>query len=184
MKKILLIGFVPLVLLFVGSCATTQTWPDYERNSEIKMDLIKQKIGDGLKSGALTDDQSQMFLARLKAIRTDYEGLRGRAVHRDEWRDLMGRLDRLSDDVERAMARQPKYDRIHAEDRISAIQRRIDELRISGRITPAESRDFQDRLDAIRNDYYRTTERTRPTTYDEDIYRRLDLLESDLNRFR
>jgi hypothetical protein len=41
------------------------------------MIVIQEKIGDGLKTGALTTDQSQMFLTTLKGIRTDYEGRRG-----------------------------------------------------------------------------------------------------------
>ena len=44
------------------------------------MVVIQEKIGDGLKTGALTPDQSQMFLTRLKVIRTDYEVLRERRV--------------------------------------------------------------------------------------------------------
>ena len=51
--------------LFSG-CATTQTWPDYQRNAENKMVVIQEKIGDGLKTGALTPDQSQMFLTTIE----------------------------------------------------------------------------------------------------------------------
>jgi hypothetical protein len=51
-------------------------------------------------------------------------------------------------------------------------------------LSPAEGRDLQARLDAIRNDYSRLAGRT--ITYEEraDIWRRLDLVETDLNRFR
>jgi len=35
------------------------------------MGVIQDKIGDGLKTGALTPDQSQMYLTTLKGIRTD-----------------------------------------------------------------------------------------------------------------
>ena len=38
--------------LFSG-CASVQTWPDYERSAENKMVVIQEKIGDGLKTGAL-----------------------------------------------------------------------------------------------------------------------------------
>ena len=47
-----------------------QTWPTYERSAENKMVVIQEKIGDGLKTGALSPDQSQMFLSTLKGIRT------------------------------------------------------------------------------------------------------------------
>ena len=38
------------------------------------MILIQEKIEDGLKTGALTPDQSSMYVATLKDIRTDYKG--------------------------------------------------------------------------------------------------------------
>jgi hypothetical protein len=44
--------------------------------------VIQEKIGDGLKTGALTPDQSQSFLTKLKVIRTDYEELRDKRVYR------------------------------------------------------------------------------------------------------
>ena len=71
-------------------------------------------------------------------------------------------------------------------DRIVALQRRIDDGRISRRLPQTEEREFQSRLDSIRRDYLRMTEGGRSTTYEEraDISRRLDSLETDLNRFR
>ena len=60
--------------LFSGCATMPQTWPDNERSAENKMVVIQEKIGDGLKTGALTPDQSQMFLTTLKGIRTDYDG--------------------------------------------------------------------------------------------------------------
>jgi len=55
-----------------------------------------------------------------------------------------------------------------------------------GRLTPAEGRDYQSRLDSIRSDYLRMTEGGRYATNEErtDISRRLDSLETDLNRYR
>src|SRR5664279_2332245 len=98
------------VLMFFGlvlfsGCATMQTWPDNERSAENKMIVIQEKIGDGLKTGALTPDQSQMFLATLKGIRTDYELLRDKQVNRVEWDKLQGRLDVLGEEINRALAR-------------------------------------------------------------------------------
>ena len=68
-------------LALLSSCATMpQRWPDQERSAENKMVVIQEKIGDGLKTGALTPDQSQMYLTTLKGIRTDYTALRDKDV--------------------------------------------------------------------------------------------------------
>jgi len=163
-----------------------QTWPDYERNAENKMVVIQEKIGDGLKTGALTPDQSQMFLTTLKGIRTDFTELRDRRVYRDEWDRLHGRLDALGEEINRALARTTRIEEPRNADRIVSLQRRIDDGRINGRLPLTEGREFQSRLDSIRREYMRMTEEGRYTTSEErtDISRRLDSLESDLNRFR
>jgi len=175
------------VLALVSGCATMpQTWPDYERSAESKMVIIQEKIGDGLKTGALTPDQSQMFLTTLKGIRTDYTKLRDKRVYRDEWDRLNGRLDALGEEINRAYARPARIEEPRNGDRIVAFQRRIDDGRISRRLPQTEGEEFQSRLDSIRRDYLRMTEGGRSTTYEEkaDISRRLDSLETDLNRFR
>jgi hypothetical protein len=187
MKKVILLSvLVVFGLALFSGCASVQTWPDYERNAENKMVVIQEKIGDGLKTGALTPDQSQMFLTTLKGIRTDYTELRDRRVYRDEWDRLLGRLDALGDEIDRALARTTRIEEPRNGDRIVALQRRIDDGRINGRLPLTEGRDYQARLDSIRHDYLRMTEGGRYTTYEErtDISRRLDSLETDLNRFR
>src|ERR1700690_92097 len=132
-KVILLSVLMVLGLALFSGCASVQTWPDYERNAENKLVVIQEKIGDGLKTGALTPDQSQMFLTRLKAIRADYEALREKRVYRDEWESLLGRLDTLGDDINRALARTTRIEEPRNGDRIVALQRRIDRGRINGR---------------------------------------------------
>jgi hypothetical protein len=171
--------------LFSG-CASIQTWPDNQRSAENKMIVIQEKIGDGLKTGALTPDQSQMFLTTLKGIRTDYEALRDRNVSREEWDSLLGRLDALGDEINRALTRTTRIEEPRNGDRIVALQRRIDDGRINKRLPLTEGRDYQSRLDSIRSDYLRMTEGGRSTTYEEraGISRRLDSLETDLNRYR
>ena len=171
--------------LFSG-CASMQTWPDYERSAENKMVVIQEKIGDGLKTGALSPDQSQMFLTTLKGIRTDYKELRDRRVYRDEWDSLLGRLDALGDEINRALARTTRIEEPRNGDRIVLLQRRIDDGRINGRLPMTEGREFQSRLDSIRREYMRMTDEGRYTTHEErtDISRRLDSLETDLNRFQ
>jgi hypothetical protein len=163
-----------------------QRWPDYARSAENKMVVIQEKIGDGLKTGALTPDQSQIFLTQLKVIRTDYTELRDRRVYRGDWDSLLGRIDMLGEEINRALARTTRIEEPRSGDRIVALQRRIDDGRINGRLPLTEGRDYQSRLDSIRSDYLRMTEGGRSTTYEEraDISRRLDSLETDLNRFR
>ncbi len=185
-KVILLSVLVVFGLALFSGCVTMQTWPDNERNAENKMVVIQEKIGDGLKTGALTPDQSQMFLTTLKGIRTDYAELRDKRVYRDEWDRLLGRLDALGDEINRALARTTRIEEPRNGDRIVALQGRIDDGRINRRLPLTEEREFQSRLDSIRRDYLRMTEGGRYTTYEEraDISRRLDSLETDLNRYR
>jgi hypothetical protein len=187
MKRIALAA----VLVGVGAgllwgCVSMQTWPDYERSAENKMVVIQEQIGDGLKTGALTPDQSQSFLTKLKVIRTDFEELSDKSVYRDKWDSLLGRLDALGEDVNRAVARGPRIEEPRNGDRIVALQRRIDDGRVNRRLPLTERRGFQARLDVIRSDYFRMTEGGRSSTREErtDISRRLDGLEGDLDRVR
>ena len=185
-KAILLTVLMGFGLALFWGCATMQTWPDNQRSAENKMVVIQEKIGDGLKTGALSPDQSQMFLTTLKGIRTDYEALRDKVVSRDKWDSLIGRLDVLGDEINRALSRQVRTEGPWNGERIVALQGRIDDGRINGRFPTTEGREFQSRLDAIRGDYLRMTEGGRYTTRDErkEISRRLDSLETDINRFR
>jgi hypothetical protein len=184
--SLLTVLMVFVLTLFSGCATLPQTWPDYERSSENKLVVIQEKIGDGLKTGALSPDQTQMFLTTLKGIRTDYEMLRDRRVYREEWDRLNGRLDALGDEINRALARPARIEEPRNGDRIVALQRRIDDGRIGRRYPSTEEREFQVRLDSIRRDYLRMTEGGRYTTHEEraDISRRLDSLETDLNRFQ
>lgn len=185
-NAILLTVLMVFGLALFSGCATTQTWPNYERSAENKMVVIQEKIGDGLKTGALTPDQSQMFLTTLKGIRTDYTELRDKRVYGNEWESLLGRLDALGEEINRALARTTRIEEPRSGDRIVELQRRIDDGRINRRLPMTEGREFQSRLDSIRREYLRMTEGGRYTTYEEraDISRRLDSLETDLNRYR
>jgi len=188
MKKAILLTVLMVfgLALFSGCATMPRTWPDDERSAENKMVVIQEKIGDGLKTGALSPDQSQMFLTTLKGIRTDYTGLRDKAVSRDEWDRILGRLDALDAEINRALTRPARIEEPRNGDRIVALQRRIDDGRTSGRLPRTEGSDYQSRLDSIRREYLRMTEGGRSTTNEErvDISRRLDSLETDLNRFR
>jgi len=172
--------------LFSGCAPMMHTWPDQERSAENKMIVIQERIGDGLKTGALSLDQSQMFLTTLQVIRTDYIKLRDKIVYQEEWDSLHRRLDILGEDIDRALTRTIQIGDPRNGDRIVTLQRRIDDGRISGRLPPTEEREFQARLDSIRRDYLQITEEGRPATYEEraDISRRLDSLALDIDRFR
>jgi hypothetical protein len=187
MKKLLFPSLVLATVALLVQCASMPPkWPIYERAAEDMMTVIQQKIGDGLKTGALTPDEAQIFLARLEGIRKDYLTLREQNVHRSEWESLLSRLSALEDDINKALARHPRVEGTAIEDRLSALQRRIDDERIAGRLTQTESREFQGRLDTIRSDYLRMTESGRFVRPEDrtEISRRLDLLEIDIDRYR
>lgn len=187
MKTILFMTMLMVSGLAVFSgCVMMQTWPESERSAENKMVAIQENIGDGLKSGALTLDQSQVFLTTLKGIRTDYSALRYKMVYQEEWNVIQRRLDMLGDDVNRALSRSARVEEPRNAERIHALQRRIDDGRSSGRLPRSEGREVQARLDSIRSDYMRMTDEGRYAVHEErtDVSRRLDALESDLDRFR
>jgi len=185
MKKILFVSLIFMVAVILAQCVTMpQRWPAYERKAEDRMMALQVRIGDGLKTGALTPNQAQTFLARLEEIRRDYNVLRDRPSTRDEWDRLFVNLDTLENDVNRALTYPPRIDETRIEDRIMGLQRRIDEGRLSGRLPRPEGREFQLRLDAIRSDFLRmAADRSLTPERGEEISRRLDLLERDLSRF-
>jgi hypothetical protein len=185
-KAILLTALMVLGLAIFWGCASIQTWPDNQRSAENKMVVIQEKIGDGLKTGALSPDQSQMFLTTLKGIRVDYETLRDKDVSRDKWDSLIGRLDVLGDEINRALGRNARIEQPRNGERIVTLQGRIDDGRINQLFPLTEGREFQSRLDSIRSDYLRMTDGGRYAARDErkSISRRLDSLETDINRYR
>ncbi len=186
MKRILLVGLIPVVLSMLTQCASMQRWPTYERTAEDRMTLIQQKIGQGLETGALTPEKGSYFLAKLEDIRRDYLALREKDVYRAEWESLLGRLDLLEGEINNSLASPARLERTGIEDRLILVQRRIDDDRITRRLTETEAREFQVRLDAIRSDYLRMTESGRFLRNEdrEEISRRLDLLETDLDHYR
>lgn len=186
MKRFFLLSLVVVVgFALLSGCATMpQTWPDNERIAENQLVVIQEKIGEGLKTGALTPDQTQIFLTRLKGVRSEYTELRDKRVYRNEWDPFFARLDTLRDDINRALTRSSGIDGPRNGDRIITLQRRIDDERINRR--SSLPRDIQERLDSIRRDYLRMTEDGRYSTYEEsaEISRRLDSLERDIDRYR
>lgn len=190
MKTARLLVIVPLSLLLAQCAAGPQRWPDLERRAEDRMMMIQERIGEGLKTGALTPNQGRVHLARLEELRGEYRLMRDKPTYRSEWDGFFRRLDQFEADVSRDVSYPPRIyppgtDLPPIEDRMISLQRRIDDARSSGRLTAVEGREFQVRLDAIRSDYTRMME-GRPITYEEraDVSRRLDLVESDLSRYR
>lgn len=186
MKKMRLLGIVALAVVILTQCAAgPQRWPDYERRAEDRMTMLQEKIGEGVKTGALTPGPAQIHLARLENIRREYGVLRDKMAYREEWDSFFRRLDLFEAEINKDLVRPARMELPRVEDRIIPLQRRIDDGRSTGRLTSAEARDFQARLDAIRSDYSRMME-GRAITHEEraDILRRLDQLETDLSRYR
>jgi hypothetical protein len=207
MKKLaLLTVLVGLVSALFSGCASMQTLPVYERSTETKMIVIQEKIEDGLKTGALTPDQAKMYLSTLKEIETDYAGLRGKSVSREERNRLQGRIDVLENVVNRALAPAKKdddpkdsfWERVGRDigalpktekdkeptmgDRIITLQGEIDDGRSSGRFSLARGDNFQAVLDYVRREYLRMMKGGRSPSMEEKevISRLLDSLETDL----
>ena len=182
------VGYLTAVMVFglilIAGCASIQIWPDYQRTAENKLFVIQEKIGDGLKTGVLSLDQSQSFLMKLKVIRADYAAMKDKSVYRDEWDSLIVRIDALGEEIDRALGRTTRIQEPGSGDRIVALQRIIDDGRMNGRLSLAEGRDFQARLDGIRSDNSRMTEGGRAPTHEETtgISRRLDALGDEVNR--
>lgn len=185
-SSVWLTGLLTLGLVLSLGCTTMQTWPGYQRSAENEMVVIQESIGGGLEAGTLTPDQTQGFLARLKDIRSDYEALTNKRVYRGEWDNLHGKLNALSGDVRAAKTRPPQFEASANSERIIAIQGKIDDGRNNRRWSSIDEREFQSRLDSIRQDYLRMTEGGRSATYQErdDLARRLNVLDADLSRSR
>ena len=187
MKKfVMLTGMAVIAAVFLAGCIAPQRWPDYKRSAESKIVVIQEKIGEGLKTGSLSADQSQVFLTTLKGISTDELALRDKPIVQREWVDLHARLDALDAEIDRSKVRPATMESSRSGDRIILLQSRIDEGRTARRWSVTDERDLQYRLDAIRQDYLRKTDNGRFATAEEssEIDRRLDALESDVKRSR
>src|SRR4030042_5032176 len=184
MRKILFLVFVPVMIAVLIQCvAVPQRWPAYERRTEDRIFLLQQGIGNGLASGELTPNEAQNLLAKLENIRREYTVLRERRTTAEAWEPLLGRLDDLEREVNRVRAQPSRIDETRIEDRVIALQRRLDEGMMAGRLTRGQGREFQLRLDAIRRDFLQQI-KGRPLTPEErtEISSRLDSLERDINR--
>src|SRR4030043_1736100 len=184
MKKILFLVLVPVMMAILIQCVSVpQRWPVYERRTEDRIFSLQQGIGNGLASGELTPNEAQNLLAKLENIRREYTVLRERRTTAEEGDPLLGRLDDLEREVNRVRAQPSRIDETRIEDRMIALQRRIDEGVMAGRLTRIQGGEFQGRLDAIRREFLqRIKDRTFPPEEKAEISSRLDSLERDINR--
>jgi hypothetical protein len=209
MKKLVLFSvLLGSVLALFSGCATTRTSSAYERSTETRMIVIQEMIEDGQKTGALTPDQSRMYLETLKDIQTDYAGLRGKSVSREERNNFQGRLDVLGDVVNKAITRTKKNEKLKSSfwervgqdigvlsktekpkeptmgDRIIKLQKKIDDGRSGGAFSLKQGNDFQTLLDYVRSQYLLMMKGGRTATVEEKevISRLLDSLETDLRQ--
>ncbi|MFH1741692.1 MAG: hypothetical protein ABIH23_22020 [bacterium] len=179
MKKILLLSIIPVFTVVLIQCVT----PPQRWRAEDRMFAFQQRIGNELASGELTPIEAHNLLAKLENIRREYTVLRERRTTAEEWDPLLGRLDDLEREVNRVRTQPSRIDETRIEDRMIALQRRIDEGITAGRLTRIQGREFQVRLDAIRREFLQRI-KDRPFTPEErsEISSRLDSLERDINR--
>ena len=152
-------------------------------SAENKMVVILDKIGDGVNTGTLSPDQSRMYLTKLKGILTDYELLRNKRVFWEEWNSLHARLDLLEAEINRKVAGTARIGEPSNGDRITALQRRIDDGKICGSLSAEDEQLFQSRLDSIRSDYLLSTDELKVPTSEERAKTSslLDTLETEMN---
>ena len=125
----------------------------------------------------------RIFWENLRISAESYTVLKDRRTTQDEWEPLLGRLDDLEREVGRVHAQPSRIDETRIEDRMVALQRRLDEEITAGRLTHVQGRELQVRLDAIRREFLQQI-KDRPFTQEEraEISSRLDSLERDINR--
>jgi ribosomal protein L19E len=183
------------VLLFLGlallsGCATmsVHVWPEDEKNVEAMIITLSHQVGEGMRTGAITNDKSQMFLRQLKVIRKEAKELRSKKVLHAHWNGLHKRLDAIEEEINLTFAQSGKVDEdARSAVRIVRLQHDIDNAIKEGRLTEAEAQTFQSRLDSNREEYLKMTldDGTSVTLDEKAAYsRKLDSLTSDLNRFR
>ena len=202
----LLTASAALGLLFLSAgCASM---PVYERNTETRMIVIREKIEDGQKAGVLTADQSGMYMATLRDIRTDYGGMKSKKISGEERDALQGRLDVLDKVVDKALTPPRKksegpedtvWERMGRDlgildrteepkpptngERMVRVQKMIDDGRNSGAFSLSDGDTYQARMDYIRTTYLKMMngEGTPTLAEKQVIARLLDTLEADLN---
>lgn len=199
MKKLAITLLVLLGSVLSSGCGSMQTWPvlsslfvpmqkwpDLEVSAENKMVVILDKIGGGENTGALSPDLSRIYLTKLNGILTDYVLLRDKKIPWEEWNSLHARLDLLEAEINRKVMGTARIGEPTNGDRITALQKRIDYEKESGRLSGGDEQLLQTRLDSIRGDYLLLLDELRVPTSDErtNTSCRLDTLETEMNTVR
>ena len=191
MKRIMVtaVSMVFGIALFSG-CATMsfQAWPEDAKNVESMIVALSHQVGEGMRTGAITNDQSQMFLRQLKELRKEAKELKSKKVLHAHWNDLHKRLDAVEEEINSTFAKSGKVDEdSRSAVRIVKLQQDINYAVKEERLTQTEADAFQSRLDAYREEYLKmTVDDGTPVTIDEKkvFSRKLDALTRDLNKFQ
>ena len=118
----------------------------------------------------------------FRSIQEDYEELEGTATTAENWEDLLDRIDDLEEQVVDARNYEgstPIRESV-IEDKIIALQDRLNEAVKLDKLNRKELGRLQTRLDDIRRNYYNTDTDLQTAVWRDDIYRRLENLESDI----
>jgi hypothetical protein len=176
-------------LLFSG-CATLsfQKWPDDQQNVQAMIITISQQVGVGLRTGAITIDQSQMFLRQLRVLRREADELSAKNVLHEHWVDLHRRLDKMEEEINTTFATSGIVDEdVRSAVRILKLQMDLDNAINEGRINADEASAFRSKLQAAREYYIKITDIDgTPITADEKLTlaRMLDVFTLELNKFQ
>jgi hypothetical protein len=174
--------------VLVSSCATLgiHTWPDDEKRVDAMIITVTQDIGEGIRTGALNIEQSQMFLRKVKALRKEAVELTNKDVRHEHWNDLHKRIDTVEEELNTAFATSGKVDQdSRSAIRLVKLQQDLDSAKGECRLPDEDVKVFQRRLDLIRSNYLKMIESDgTPVTLDEkaDISRKLDSFTTDLNK--
>ena len=191
MKKVIMTLVLTVFGAFLFSgCATLsiQKWPDDEKNVETMIVTISQQVGEGLRTEAITIDQSQMFLRQLGVLRRESTELRSKNVLHAHWNDLHKRLDAIEENVNSTFAKSGKVDEdSRSAVRLVKLQQDLDNAIKEERLAEEEANIFKSRLDLIRKDYLKMTENDgTPVTFGDKstLSGKLDAVTIDLNKFQ
>ena len=179
-----------LCAVLLTGCATLpfQKWPEDESRVQTMIVTISQQIGDGLRTGAITIDQSQMYLRELRVLRREAEELSTKNVLHEHWNDLHRRLDRIEEGINITFAKSGVVDEdLRSAVRILKLQMDLDAAIKEERLSLDEANDFRTKLQGAKEYYIKITEIDgTPITAEEklSLARKLDAFTLELNKFQ
>ena len=144
---------VILCAVLLTGCATLQfqKWPEDESRVQTMIVTISQQIGVGLRTGAITIDQSQMYLRELRVLRREAEELSTKNVLHEHWNDLHRRLDKIEEGINSTFAKSGVVDEdLRSAVRILKLQLDLDAAIKEERLSLDEASDFRTKLQGAR----------------------------------